>query len=240
MLFRTFAADMRKFVFLPLAILFIAMLAVSCNNDESYADQKKKERKAIAALLERDPLVLLGANNDTLLNSPKINSITQEQFEAQDSTTDVSKNEYVLFGNTGIYMQIVRMGEGEKIKSGETKRVICRYWEYNILADSLQSTNRTPYWATNPDILDVSNNYGTITASFNTDINNGGAMYSLYGSKAVPSGWIVPLSYVNVGNLSEEGVAMVRLIVPHSQGTTDATNNVYPCFYEITYQAMRD
>ena len=67
-------------------------------------------------------------------------------------------------------------------------------------------------------------------------------MYMVYNKTSVPSGWIVPLSYVNLGRQvsADEGIAKVRLIVPHSQGQTDATSNVYPCFYEITYQEMRE
>ncbi len=225
-----------------LLLLTLAAFAVqACDDDETYAEQKEKERKAIAAFLARDPLVLLNADGDTLLNTAKIKVITQTEFEAQDSTTNVDDNEYVLFGSSGVYMQIVRMGPGEKIKSGESCRLICRYFEYNILGDSLQTTDMVPYWSTNPEILDVSNNSGTITASFNTDINGGGAMYLTYSSTVVPDGWITPLSYVNVGRqtTADEGIAKVRLIVPHSSGTSNATSNVYPCFYELTYQLMR-
>ena len=227
-------------------LCILCVLCAACKDDETYADQKKKETKAINAFLKRDPLILLGADEDTLLNTPAITVISQEQFEAQDSMTDVSKNEYVLFKNTGVYMQIVRKGVGEKLKSGDSKRVICRYWEYNILGDSLQSSSKTPYWMTNPDIMDVSNNSGTISASFNIDNTQGGPMYLLYGvsnnnSKAVPTGWIVPLSYVNIGRqMGEEGIALVRMILPHSQGTPTATNNVTPFFYEISYQETRD
>lgn len=226
-------------------LCLLCVLCASCKDDESYADQKEKERKAIKAFMVRDPLVLYDESGDELLNIPKIKVISQIQFEAQDSMTDASKNEYVLFGSTGIYMQIVRKGPGEKIKHGETKRVICRFWEYNILGDSLQSTNRTPYWVTNPDILDVSNNSGTISASFNIDdevANGGGAMYLMYKSVSVPTGWLVPLTYVNLGRQKseDEGIALVRMIVPHNQGTTNAANNVYPSFYEISFQEMRD
>ena len=58
----------------------------------------------------------------------------------------------------------------------------------------------------------------------------------------VPNGWIIPLQYVKVGRQTsaDSGIAKVRLIVPHSQGQSDATSNVYPCFYELTYQEMRD
>ena len=112
------------------ALCLLCVLCVSsCKEEESYAEQKEKERKAVAAFIERDPLVLRGKDEQILLSSGKINVISQEQFEAQDSTTDVAKNEYVLFGSTGIYMQIVRKGSGHKLSHGESKRVICRYWE---------------------------------------------------------------------------------------------------------------
>ena len=56
-------------------------------------------------------------------------------------------------------------------------------------------------------------------------------------STSVPAGWLVPLNYINVGRPENENdeIAKVRLIVPHSQGTVDASSSVYPCFYEITY-----
>ncbi|MBQ8051822.1 MAG: DUF4827 domain-containing protein [Bacteroidaceae bacterium] len=228
---------MKKLLMVILGLVLVGTAVTSCKDDESYADQKKKERKVVDAFLERAPVILMGANNDTLLNISKMNVITQEQFEAQDSMTDVSKNEFVFFGSTGIYMQIVRKGPGEKLQHGETKRILCRYWEYNILGDSLQTTDIAPYWATNPDVLLASNNSGTISASFDIE-KGGGAMYMIYGKTAVPKGWIVPLSYINLGRqkTGDEGIALVRMIVPHSQGTEDATSNVYPCFYEISYQ----
>ena len=231
-----------KNLYTILILMCAAFALQACDDDESYADQKEKERSAIAHFLARDPLVLLDNSGDTLLNMPKIKVISQAVFEAQDSTTNLDENEYVLFSSTGIYMQIVRKGNGEPMQSGETKRVISRYWEYNIMGDSLQTSNNNLYWSTNPDITDCSNNSGTITSSFNTSVNGGGAMYSAYQSTSVPSGWIVPLKYVGLGRqtTADGGIAKVRMIVPHSQGTSDATSNVYPCFYEITYQEARD
>jgi hypothetical protein len=63
-------------------------------------------------------------------------------------------------------------------------------------------------------------------------------MYYVYGSAQVPPGWLVPLTYINVGYPEKDGdeIAKVRLIVPHSQGHTMASSNVTPYFYEITYQ----
>lgn len=229
-----------KYLVLCMALCLSGMAMVSCNDDETYAEQKEKERKAIEAFIKRD-ILLLDQQGDSLCKVGKINVISEAEF-LRDTVTDLEKNEYVLFNNSGVYMQIVRRGEGEPLRSGQSKRVICRYFEYNILGDSLQTTNRTPYWATNPEIMDVANSSGTISATFNTSINGGGAMYMVYNKLSVPSGWIVPMSYINLGRqvTAEEGIAKVRLIVPHSQGQSDATSNVYPCFYEITYQEMRE
>lgn len=233
---------MNKVLYVVCAWMVVGLMLTSCKDDETYAEQKEKERKAVANFLARNPLVLQNSQGDELLRTKKIKVISEQAFYAQDSTTNVEENEYVLFGGTGVYMQIVREGNGQRIQEGETKRLICRYFEYNILGDSLQTASNVVYWATTPDIMDVSNNSGSIVASFNTSVNGGGAMYSTYRSTVVPNGWIIPLQYVKVGRQTsaDSGIAKVRLIVPHSQGQSDATSNVYPCFYELTYQEMRD
>ena len=232
---------MKKYLYICLTILLAGMWMTSCNDDETYAEKKEKERKAINSFLERD-VCILGEEGDTVCKVGKINVISEQQFYEQDSVTNLERNEYVLFGSIGIYMQIVRKGPGEKLASGQAKRIICRFFEFNILGDSLQLRSDVNYWHTNPDILDVENTLGTITASFNKDYNGGGAMYMVYKSTSVPTGWITPLSYINLGRQKnpDERIAKVRLILPHSVGQTDATTNVYPCFYELTYQEMRD
>lgn len=233
---------MKRILYLVLAMMMGGVVLTSCKDDETYAEQKEKERKVVANFLARDPLVLRNAQGDTLLFAPRIKVISELDFYAQDTITNVDENEYVLFGSTGVYMQIVRQGTGQRLASGESKRIICRYYEYNMLGDSLQTANNLLYWTTTPDIIDAYNNSGTITASFNTTINGGGAMYQVYKNASVPSGWLLPLRFVKVGRQTsgDEGIAKVRIIVPHSQGQSNATTNVYPCFYEITYQEMRD
>lgn len=232
---------MRRYICGALAVLACAIGLCSCNNDDTYADQKKRERRVINAFINRD-VTIWDEEGDTLCHVGKIHPISEAQFYAQDSTTNVEKNEYVLFTGTGIYMQIVREGVGEKLKSGDKKRILCRFIEYNIMGDSLQLRDDVPYWHTNPEILDVSNTDGSINASFNTAINGGGAMYMTYKKVDVPTGWVKPLSFIRLGRQvsSDEGIAKVRLIVPHSEGTQTATTNVTPCFYEILYQEMRD
>ena len=183
---------MKQAIYMCLALVLTGWMWQSCDDGETYAEQRERERDAIAAFLERD-VVIRSSDGEELIHVGKINTISEGTFYAQDSTTNLERNEYVVFENTGVYMQIVRKGVGDKLRSGQQKRVICRYTEFNILRDSVQTTNNSTYWATNPDIMDVTNNYGTFTASFNTSVNGGGAMYAYYGSTAVPAGWLVPL-----------------------------------------------
>ena len=142
-------------------LLILAVGFTACDDDETYADQKKRERKAVQSLLRRDPLVLVNGAGDTLLNTPKIKVISEEQFERQDSTTDVSQNEYVFFASTGIYMQIVRPGTGRRLEPGDRATLAARYWEFNIMTDSLLTSNRIPLYSPAPDYMDVSNTLGT-------------------------------------------------------------------------------
>lgn len=206
-----------RLALLACAALFTLM---SCDDTESYADQKKKERSAIRSYIAKE----------------NIKVITEKEFHAQDSTTDVSKNEYVLFETTGVYMQIIREGCGEKLKDGETATVICRFKEWNLLTDSLQLANNIENSSLNfPDLMSVKNTSGTFKASF---IQGSSVMYSIYGSGSVPAGWLAPLSYIKIGRPAKPGeeIAKVKLIVPHTQGHQYASSGVYPCLYEITYQ----
>jgi len=81
--------------------------------------------------------------------------------------------------------------------------------------------------------MNVTRTGTTITASF----MEGVMLMRHPSSSSVPSGWLVPLNYVYIGRPENENdeIAQVRLIVPHSQGTADASSSVYPCYYEITY-----
>lgn len=209
-----------------LAFAFIAFLAIvsvaSCDDTETYAEQKDRERAAI---------------NKYIVDSA-INVITETEFKEQGYKTDLSKNQFVLMRNSGVYMQIVREGCGEKIKDGETSTVLCRFTERNMLTDSLQLTNDNINFATTVDKMSVTNSSGTFTASF---IAGSSVMYTFYGSASVPSGWLVPLTYIKVGRPenADEEIAKANLIVPHTQGHRYASSGVYPCYYTITYQRGR-
>ncbi len=204
---------MKKITYLLLSFLTLGFCFQSCDDTETYADLKNEERKAIQQFIK----------------DHNIKVITEAEFEAQDSTTDVSKNEYVLFNDNGVYMQIEKKGNGEKISDGEWKTINVRFWE--VYVESGDTTAASNKLARLPDVLNCKNNAGTFNASFTS-----GNMLSYY-SASVPSGWLVPLSYINLGkgpNQKEWG--RVKLIVPHSSGHSGASSSVYACYYEIAYQ----
>lgn len=208
-------------------LAMVVSLFAACNDYETYSDLKKKERQAISKFLV----------------DSAINVISEKQFEEQGQTTDLNKNQYVLLDKSGVYMQIIRKGCGQQVESGKTVNVLCRFSETNILTDSMLIRNDivgTIYM--NGQYIDVSQyvdkmtvqrNGSTFQASFVS-----GMMQLYHGTSSVPSGWLVPLLYINVGRPLQEGdeIAKVKLIVPHSQGTQTASQSVYPAFYVITYQ----
>ena len=220
-----------------LALLLVAFTSLlqSCNDDETYADKRKRENKQISAFLTSGCTV---ENDDIpgeyLLNIPgNIKPISEEQFYRNDSTTNVAENEYVYFSRTGVYMQIISKGTGSKIKNGETLNILARYTEFNIAGDSIQTTNIGNTGENNVDVLSVTDSYGNFTGTFTK-----GVMKNSYKSAAVPAGWLIPLTYINLPRLDTD-LAHVRIIVPASQGQANASANVYPCFYDITYQRGR-
>ena len=218
---------------LSLALLAMLMLAfASCHHTETYAEQKERELTAINKFLVEDG----------------INVISEESFKAQNYTTDLKRNEFVLFDNTGVYMQIVRQGCGEVLRDGETATVLCRFVESNLMlgADSVTLTNISPIYrndgtVTNPDLIVekmiVTNTQGTFNGIF--DLTS--LMYQNYQSQVVPQGWLVPFSYIKLGRPSkaDDEIAKVRLIVPNDQGNLAASRNVVPFYYEITFERGR-
>lgn len=199
---------MKKSIFISLMALFAVALC-SCEDYETYAEQKEKEKMNIYDFIDEQDITV----------------IDMETFEANGQVTDTAKNEFVLFEDKGIYMQIVRRGEGEMMADGDRTVFMARYLEYNIASGDTVSGN---LYASTPDKFTCERKGDTFSASFTY-----GFMYGIYGS-AVPNGWLVPLSYITPGRPNDKA-AKVRLIVPHSEGTSTAAQYVYPTYYEITY-----
>lgn len=212
---------MKRIQYIILLFLGLSFLW-SCNDTETYAERKAKERTAIGKYIA----------------DSAVNVISEAKFKANGYKTDVTKNEFVLFESNGVYMQIVRQGCGEKLKDGETAYVLCRFTERNLLTDSIQLTNNILYYSDYYDKMSVTNTSGTFTASFDTKKC---LMYQVYGTTSVPGGWLVPFTYINLGRPENENeeIAKVRLIVPAAQGQSYAMQTVYPCLYDITYKRGR-
>lgn len=199
---------MKKPIFIVLAILS-AIAWCSCEDYETYAEQKEKEKNHIYDFIDEQDITV----------------IDMETFEANGQVTDTAKNEFVLFEDKGIYMQIVRKGEGKMMEPGDRGVFMARYLEYNIANGDTISGN---LYASTPDKFTCERKGDTFSASFTQ-----GYMYAIYGS-AVPKGWLLPFSYITPGRPNDKA-AKVRLIVPHSEGTSTAAQHVYPTYYEITY-----
>lgn len=207
---------MRK-IFYALTMLAALLLLNACNDYETYGELKEKERDAIAKFIRDSSFVI----------------ISESQFHNQGDMT-VDDKQFVLLEKSGVYMQIVRPGCGEIIQDGETATILCRFMEESIIDTTVLFNSY--YYVFDPDIMTVTRTGSTYTATFNE-----GMMYSTYGS-SVPEAWLIPLQYVKLGRLvnPEDELARVKLIVPHSQGTTsNAKANVKPYYYDITFQKGR-
>ena len=236
---------MKKFLFAIMAIAALFSFA-ACNDTETYKDLRDRELDSISSFLRHE----------------NVKVISEEEFKSRwekkqkDNSvvlTDTSKNnnEYVLFNSNGIYMQVLDLGCGDYIQKGETTDVLVRFYEYNlglkaaICNESLQLTNNTVVYSYMLDKMSVTNNSGTFTGSFDTSNSLMAATYNsstYYGtSGTVPSGWLIPFSWVKIGRpkSDSEHVAHVRILVPHSYGTTAASGSVYACLYDMTLQRGR-
>ena len=191
-----------------LTLFFFALLAVclafqACDNSKTYAEMLEEEKDAIKAFIKDSSIVV----------------ISQSEFYAQDSTTDVSRNEYVQLAS-GVYMQIVDKGStnpADTIKPNDL--VLVRYEELNLQSGYLMSNLDIPI----PDYLDEFRY--SVTSSSIAGLFTQGYMLIYHGS-SVPAGWLVALNYIRNG-------AHVKLIVPSKMGQSDAMRDVHPYYYDL-------
>mgnify|MGYP000131655553 CR=1 FL=1 len=79
---------MKKLGILFASVFLLGLVFQSCNNGKTYAEMKEEEREAIKRFIERED----------------INVISFEQFQEQDSTTNVDENQFCPFlGNRCLY-----------------------------------------------------------------------------------------------------------------------------------------
>ncbi len=208
-----------------ISLVFFDSVLTSCKDGETYAEMKDKEKKAINNFIKDNELI------------GPIKKIDESTFYDQDSTTNVDENEFVLFNDDGIYLQIVRKGEGStmeelaKQQSDQTtsKIILCRFMEYDIENADTTHTNFFSSAIVDKMLCTYNSQSRSYKASFTE-----GYMKQYYSSN-VPSGWLKPLDFIRLTRYAGKQ-AHIRMIVPHSSGTTNASNYVLPYYYEIYYE----
>ena len=209
---------MKKFSIFLMFVLGIIGFQ-SCDDSKTYAELKEEEREAIKRFIEAN----------------EIKVIDEDTFAEQDSLTNVADNEYVLFEESGVYMQVIERGGGKLLKDGR-HGILARYLEEMINEDGTADTlafNTDPDWYPHPDLFYVTKKDRQYAASF----DNMASMVEVHSSNSVPSGWILPFNCLKVGR-EISARSRIRLIFPHSQGTQSASSSVTPCYYEISYQLV--
>lgn len=195
--------EMKKLTLFFLALLAACFAFQACDDSKTYAEMLEEEKDAIKAFIKDSSIVV----------------ISQSEFYAQDSTTDVSKNEYVQLAS-GVYMQIVDKGStnpADTVKPNDL--VLVRYEEYGLIEKAVTLSNLN-----SPTVVDEFRY--TVTSSSIAGIFTQGYMLMAYQSSAVPAGWLVALNYIRDG-------AHVKLIVPSKMGNDNAMRQVYPYYYDI-------
>lgn len=201
-----------------LSILFFSLLAVglfmqSCDDGKTYSEQVEEERELIKHFISEHD----------------INVISMKQFESQDSMT--YENQYVEFSGEGVYMHVDHQATGADARFAETNDLILvRFLEYNLStkSDTISSYENIGYL---PDEFRYTKSGTTILGQF---VGNG-LMQRVYGT-SVPAGWLMPLNYLKLSDSNGSNRTKIKLIVSHKNGTGTATQDVYPCYYELTYQ----
>lgn len=213
-----------------LLLVGVALQLAGCRKYKTYAEMRQEELDAIQAFVD-----------DGGIDGREIKVITEEEFYANDTTTNVDLNEYVLFKNTGVYMQIIRKGEGRAQRKGENRNYLARYFEYSIADRDTMSMN---LYGARPEEFTVKRTDDTYTGGFTygymlSHYGNSSQSTSIYGyysydaSSTFPEGWLLPFKYITPGRPNDKA-AKVRLILPHDSGTSAAQQQVYAAFYEIT------
>lgn len=239
---------MKKILFAIIACVALVSMA-SCSDTETYADQRNRERDSISAFLRNEQITVISEKDFKERWENGVTPLTDTV-----SVKNGGKNEYVLFESNGIYMQVLEQGCGDYIKEGKSEEVIVRFDEYNINTranisnESLQLSNNVPSFSYYLDKLKVTNTSGTFTGLFVEPARsvfclayNGSTYSSGSYSSTVPSGWLTPFSWVKIGRGNGEGekLAHVRLLVPHTYGSTTASASVNACLYDMTLQKGR-
>lgn len=196
---------MKKILGLLTFALLTFVMFPSCDDSKTYAEMMEEERELIKQFMADSSFYSVD-------NMP--------------ADTVFAPKEFLLFSD-GLYMQIEDKGSGKSFESG--MEVTVRFTELRLHDGVVISNNKSSAQGLNPDVFRYQVSGSTQSGIFIAENDSETSyMASLYGSTAVPSGWLVPLKYIKNGG-------KVRLIVPHKLGQSDALYYVYPCYYELQY-----
>lgn len=176
------------------SVIAVVLLVSSCSKSETYSDKLKNERKEIKKFLDANGFVVIGSYP------------TDKVFE---------KNEFYRDPETGVYINVVDSGNGNRAKSEDLPKVTYRFSKtYPLPASATDTVSNNDAAGTQP----MSFTYGrsaTYTYSANSNV-----LEYFYLSEGVT----VPLKYVGEN-------AVVRIIVPFSKGSTYQQNYSYKAVY---------
>ena len=206
---------MKKLVFLFLSLLAAGSIFQACDDSKTYAEMLEDEKNAV----------------NKFIKDKGIRIISQDEFEKNDTVTNLDRNEYVALSD-GVYMQIVDRGSAEnKTDTFANNNEICvRYIEEDIMTRDttcfnvfLEEWGDANQLYTNPAVFryvaEGSYVYGTF-------IQMDYYWANYYQTTAVPAGWLLALPFVR-------NYAHVRLIVPSKVGHSSAQQYVNPYYYDI-------
>ncbi|MEA4917040.1 DUF4827 family protein [Proteiniphilum sp.] len=180
---------MKLFNYVIPILVGLLILTSSCNNKKTYADYLKEERRAIDLLIAK--------NNFSILREFPADSIFEE-------------NEFYKDPNTGVYFNIINLGDPITPKWREKINI-----RFNGL--SYFKENDTLFYSNRQSVLPIELEYI-------------GAINSLTKGNYGTPGLVVPLSYVG-----HRGKA--KLIVPFDMGSSSDQSSFEPTFYrEVEYR----
>lgn len=212
---------MKKLIVLFFSMLVIGSIFQACDDSKTYAEMLEDEKNAV----------------NKYIRDNHIKVISLEEFERNDSTTNLENNEYVAFSN-GVYMQIVRKDsvyyEGEApAKFVNNNNILTRFVEvdlierdtiiFNVFLPGTAWENRVEFYGYPDEFRYTVSEYSSTTVY---GVFLSGVMRTYRGVTDVPAGWLASLPYVRDG-------AHVKLIVPSKMGHQSAQQEVIPYFYDI-------
>lgn len=160
---------MKKLIAIALFISCISIVFYSCDNDETYADKLKKEKKAISSLRQDSGFVFIDEYPANGVFGPK---------------------EFYRDPQTGIYMNVIDSGNGNRASSSNPKTsVLVRYaktYRFSV-GDTLEYNNNMQ----NGTYDYITFEYGT-SSTYTSSSTDAGVSNYYFKSP----GLVAPLKYV--------------------------------------------